>query len=373
MSTRGSKIRRLFSYVLAASVLVAFGSLGRTQVQAAAISSFSDRLSTIKESVAANHTVTFTINDAIDATDTFTIDFPNTFNTSGFLNSDDNDFDITDDGGEIIVVASGSCAANRFEITTANTSTDTFTFTLCSGSTAIATSSVIVVEIGTHATDSGTGDTQITSQTATENNSDAIVTIGGTFGGSGTLALEIVADNDVTVNATVDPSITCSFTGMTTTFASLTTGAISTSDTNTAITLSTNAGSGLTVWVYDAGNGTNPGLYKSTGTTYLIGSSDGGYSNIATLAAGTDGYGLTAAASGGSGATLTVDGRFDASGGANEVGGLEVGAGLAVPIAAATGSVASRVLTITHKAAVSGLVPAGSYTDTITYVCSGIF
>ena len=373
MGTRGSHLKCFFSYFVVASLLVAFGTFGRGPAKAAAVSSFSDRLSTIKESVVANHTVTFTINDTIDASDTFTIDFPNTFNTTGFVNSDDNDFDITDDGGEIIVVASGGCAANRFEITTANTTTDTFTFTLCATSTTIASGSVIVVEIGTHATDSGTGDTQITSQTATENNSDAIVTIGGTFGGSGTLALEIVADNDVTVNATVDPSITCTFTGMTTTFASLTTGAISTSDTQTTITLSTNAGSGLNVTVYDAGNATNPGLYKSTATTYLIGSADGSYGNTITLAAGTDGYGLTAAASGGSGATLTVDGRFDASGGANEVGGLEVGAGAAVSIAAATGAVASRLLTITHKAAVSGLAPAGSYTDTITYVCSGIF
>lgn len=373
MRTRGTKIKRLFSYVVVAAVLVAFGSLGRGIVQAAAISSFSDSLSTIKESVAANHTLTFTINDAIDASDTFTIDFPDTFATTGFANTDAEDYDVTDDGAEKPIVASGSCVANSIEINTVNTTTDTFTFTYCAGSTAIASGSVIVVEIGTHATTGATGNTQITNQTAAENNTNAIVTVGGTFGGSGTLALEIVADNDVTVNATVDPSITCAFTGLTTTFASLTTGAISTSDTQTTITLSTNAGNGLNVTVYDAGNGTNPGLYKSTATTYLIGSANSAFDNIVTLANGVDGFGLTAASSAGDGATLTVDGRFDASGGANEVGGLEVGAGAAVPIAAATGAVAGRVLTITHKAAVSGLAPAGSYTDTLTYVCSGIF
>ncbi len=373
MRTRGRALKSLGIYLTVAALLVAFGPLGILQVQAAAISSFSDRLSTIKESVAANHTLTFTINDTIDATDTFTNDFPDTFSTTGFANTDDNDYDITDDGGEIIVVASGACAANRFEISTANPSTDPFSFPLCATSTTIASGSVIVVEIGTHATDSGTGDTQITNQTATENNSSAIVTIGGTFGGSGTLALEIVADNDVTVNATVDPSITCAFTGLTTTFASLTTGGISTSDTQTTITLSTNAGNGLNVTVYDAGNGTNPGLYKSTATTYLIGSADSSFNNTVTLSAAVDGFGISGASSGGSGAALTVDGRFDASGGANEMGGLEVGSGNAVSIAAATGALASRVLTVTHKAAVSGLAPAGSYTDTITYVCAGIF
>ncbi|MCR4307415.1 MAG: hypothetical protein NUV80_02560, partial [Candidatus Berkelbacteria bacterium] len=253
---------------------------------ATAASSFSDTLSTMKESVVANHTLTFTINDAIDAGDTFSIDFPDTFNTTGFANTDPLDYDIKDDGVDKTITATGGCAADGIDITTSNTTTDTFTFTLCAASTAIATSSVIEIQIGTNATSGGAGNTQITNQTAAENNSDAKVTLAGTFGGSGTLALEVVADNDVTVSATVDPSITCAFTGLTTTFASLTTGAISTSDTQTTITASANATGGINITVYDAGDTTNPGLYKSSATTYLIGSADSAYSNTATLAAG---------------------------------------------------------------------------------------
>jgi hypothetical protein len=360
--------------VIAALILVA-ATLPTTKIRAAAVTSFSDTLSTIKESVVANHTLTFTIQDGWDATETLTVDFADTFITTGFANTEPEDFDITDDGAEQTLVASGGCTAGTLEIevTTVNTSTDTFTFTRCSGDATIASGSVVAIEIGTHATTGSTGNDQITNQTATENNTDSKVTLGGTFNGTGTVALEIVADNDVTVNATVDPSITCSFSGLTTTFSSLTTGAVSTASSTTAITLSTNAGSGINVTVRDDGNGTNPGLYKSSGTTYLIGSADSSYNNIVTLAAGTDGYGVKAAASGGSGATLTVDGRFDASGGANEVGGLEVGAANAVSIASATGAIASRVLTITYMAAVSGLAPAGSYTDNVTYVCTGIF
>jgi hypothetical protein len=360
--------------ILATTVLVV-ATLPTTRVRAAAVTSFSDTLSTIKESVVANHTLTFTINDGWDATETLTIDFPDTFNTSGFANTEPEDFDITDDGVEQTLVANAGCSPGTLEIevTTVNTTTDTFTFTRCSGDATIASGSVVVIEIGTNATTGSAGNDQITNQTATENNSDGKVTLGGTFNGTGYVALEIVSDNDVTVNATVDPSITCSFSGLTTTFSSLTTGAVSTASSTTAITLSTNAGSGINVTVRDDGNGTNPGLYKSSGTTYLIGSADSSYNNIVTLAAGTDGYGVKAAASGGSGATLTVDGRFDASGGANEVGGLEVGAANAVSIASATGAIASRVLTITYMAAVSGLAPAGSYTDNVTYVCTGIF
>ncbi len=349
------------------SLMLLIGLLPAASARAALVSVFSDTLSTIKESVVANHTLTFTINDAIDASDTFTIDFPDTFSTTGFANSDDNDYDVTDDGGEVEVVASGGCAANRIEITTVNTSTDTFTFTLCSGSSAIATSSVIVVEIGTHAAAHGTGDTQITNQTATENGSDALLTIGGTFGGTGTVALEIVTDNDVTVNATVDPRITCAFAGLTTTFASLA-GPVTTSDTNTTITISTNAPNGFALSVRDEGSGSNPGLYKSTSPTYLIGSADGSFANTVTLTSDVDGFGIQGSTAGGSGAAVTIDARYDQSG--NAVGGLER---TATSLATATGAVASRVITVVHKAAVSGLAPAGAYTDTLTYVCTGIF
>jgi hypothetical protein len=336
---------------------------------AAAASSFSDTLSTIKESVAANHTLTFTINDSWDASDTLSIDFPDTFDTSGFATSEPEDFDITDDGVEQVLVASGSCSgtALEIEVTTVNTSTDTFTFTRCTGDATIASGSVVVIEIGTNATQGSTGNDQITNQTAAQNNTDPIVTLGGTFGGTGTLALEIVADNDVTVNATVDPRITCSFTGLTTTFTSLA-GPVTTSDTNTTVTISTNAPNGFGLSVRDEGNGTNPGLYKSSSPTYIIGSADSSYTDTATLTNDVDGFGIQGSTSGGSGATVTIAARYDQT--SNDVGGLER---TATTLASATGAVASRVVTVVHKAAVSGLAPAGSYTDTLTYVCTGIY
>lgn len=357
-----------FRAFIALIVILGLSGVSPSLTRAADVSTFSDSLSTIEESTAANHTLTFTLNDAWAAGETLSIDFPDTFDTTGFVNSDDNDFDITDDAADVEVVASGSCAANKIEITTANTTTDTFTFTLCATSTTIASSSVIVIEIGTNATANGTGDTQIVNQSAAQNNSDSIVTLAGNFGGSGQLALEIVADNTAVVSATVDASITCSFTGMTTTFSSLNTGAVSTGDTDTTITISTNAGNGFNLTVRDAGNATNPGLYKASATTYLIGSADSSYANTATLSSGTDGFGIQGSTSGGSGSSVTIATRYDQTG--NDVGGLEL---TDTTLASATGAVANRAVTVTHKAAVSGLAPAGSYTDTLTYVCAGIF
>lgn len=366
---RGVSSRLLRKIVIVALLVAAFPV---SVTRAADVTSFSDTLSTIKESVVANHTFTFTITDGWAATETLTLDFPAGFSNSGFANTEAEDFDITDDGVEQNLVASGGCSGTTLEIevTTVDTSDPIgFTFTRCTGDATIAAGSVVIIEIGTNATTGGTGNDQITNQTAAQNGTDGVISLtgGGGYTDTGNLAVEIVADNDVTVNATVDPRITCAFTGLTTTFASLT-GPVTTSDTNTTITVSTNASNGFNISVRDAGNGTNPGLYKSSSPTYLVGSADSSYANTATLTNDVDGFGIQGSTSGGSGASVTIDARYNQV--SNAVGGLELAA---TNLASATGAVASRVVTIVHKAAVSGLAAAGAYTDTLTYVCTGVF
>lgn len=338
--------------------------------RAATVSNFSDSLSTIKESTAANHTLTFTINDSWDASETLTIDFPDNFGTTGFSNTEPEDFDITDDGVDKTITANGLCAANEIDITSINN--NTFTFTLCSGSASVASSSIIVIEIGTHATFGATGNDQIVNQTAVQNDTDPTVTLGGTFGGSGTLALEIVADNDATVSVAVLPRISCAFNGLTVTFPDAT-GVIITAATNTTVTAGTNAPNGLNISVYDNGNGTNPGLYKGSAPTYLIGSANSSFADTATLSNNVDGFGIQGAATQGDpgSATLSIAARYNQTG--NTVGGLEVGAGASQQLASTTGPINNGIVTVTHKMAVSNLAPSGAYSDTVTYVCTGVF
>jgi hypothetical protein len=366
---RGVSNSFLRKITVAALLLAAFPV---TATRAADVTSFSDTLSTIKESVVANHTFTFTITDGWAADETLTLDFPAGFSNSGFANTEPEDFDITDDGVEQNLVASGGCSGATLEIaiTTVDTSDPIgFTFTRCTGDATIAAGSIVVIEIGTHATTGGTGNDQITNQTAAQNGTDGVITLtgGGGYTDTGSVAVEIVADNDVTVNATVDPRITCAFTGLTTTFASLA-GPVTTSDTNTTITVSTNAANGFNITVRDEGNGSDPGLYKSVAPTYLIGSATSAFADTATLTNDVDGFGIQGSTSGGSGASVTIAARYNQT--SNDVGGLER---VATTLASATGAVASRVVTIVHKAAVSGLAAAGAYTDTLTYVCTGIF
>ena len=143
-------------------------------------------------------------------------------------------------------------------------------------------------------------------------------------------------------------------------------------DTAVDVTVGTNGNSGFTATVYDAGDATNPGLYKSAATTDLIGSSSAAYADGPTgLVAGTEGYGINAATSGGSGATVTIGTRYIV--GTGDVGGLEVGASAAVTLASATGPVTGRIISINAKAAIDALIRAGTYQDTVTVIVTGNF
>ena len=170
----------------------------------------------------------------------------------------------------------------------------------------------------------------------------------------------------VSVSATVPQTVTCTLSATSTAFGNITPSAVSTSSPNVTTTVSCNPGGGCIVTIYDAGDGTNGGLYKSDSPTYLIPSPAAGFPNTATLVAGTDGYGIQAATTtAGSGGTLSLNSIYNQTG--NTVGKL---ATTAQTLASSSQPVANREVVVTHKAAVSGLAPAGSYGDTITYSCT---
>ncbi|KKS25108.1 MAG: hypothetical protein UU85_C0007G0023 [Candidatus Wolfebacteria bacterium GW2011_GWA2_42_10] len=110
----------------------------------------------------------------------------------------------------------------------------------------------------------------------------------------------------------------------------------------------------------DAGNGSNPGLWKSASPAYLIASAD------ATLSNGVDGYGIQATSTAsGSGGTLSFNSKYNQTG--NNVGGLTL---TNTVLASSTVDVSGREAVVIHKAAVSGVAISGSYSDTITYECT---
>ncbi len=171
------------------------------------------------------------------------------------------------------------------------------------------------------------------------------------------------ADADTTtVTATVGTTLSCANDNASSAFGTLSVGSVNTASPNVTSTISCNSGGGCTFYVQDAGNGVSPGLYAAAATsTPLIPSA------TATLSPGTEGYGIQAAtSSNGTGGLLSVSPTYLKTG--NNVGGLNL---TSTPLASSSAPIANKEVVITHKAAISGLTKAGSYSDTITYSCLG--
>jgi hypothetical protein len=314
---------------------------------AASLTALSDTLSRMKASTASNHTIKFTTPSGVAAGQTMTITFPTGF-TIGSV--DYTDIDVADDGVDLTLAATASG-------TTWGAAFSGQVLTITSGTGTIAGSSVITIEIGLNATFGVAGDAQIINQTVAQNNTDPKIVIGGTFGDAGTIAVEIVADDQVVLSASVDPSITFSLSANSSAFGSLSTGSVTTSSPNIDLTIATNANAGYTITVKDQGSGSAAGLYNSD-ASYNIASAS------ATLSAGTEGYGIQ-----GSSAQATIASPYNVSG--NQVGALQTTAqNLATYNTSTSGN---HTITVTHKAAISGSTKAGSYGDTLTYIATGNF
>ena len=184
------------------------------------------------------------------------------------------------------------------------------------------------------------------------------LSLGAVFFAVGWLVdLNLAAGSSVTVTATVAAStVTCNTDVSSIDFGTLDTGSISTATPNASTSLACNNAAGCTLNIKDA----NIGLATSS-PAYTIDSAD------ATLAIGTEGYGAQATTTGsGSGGMVTVATKFNKTG--NDVGGLSTSDAV---LASSTESTSGYAVLVTHKASISAITPAASYTDTITYSCTG--
>lgn len=246
-------------------------------VEAASITTASDTLSDSDVSVPSNHTIRFTTPSGIIAGQTILVTFPAGFTLPTGL--DFNDLDVTDDGSEITLADSPSGA-------TWGVATTSTTIELTTSGSNVSSSSVIVIEIGTHATSGTTGDTRIVNPTA----GSYVITVGGSMVDSGSFRVAIL--DDVVVSASVDTnfsftvggvdaafsvngtSTTATSTATTIPFGTLAPGAISTLAQD--LTVTTNASNGFAVTVYQSSN-----LLSSTGAD-IDGFIDGAYTDTPT-------------------------------------------------------------------------------------------
>ncbi len=167
---------------------------------AAALFDYSDMLSDSDLGASSNHTITFGTPNGVAAGQSFTITFQAGFVVpSGFEFTDVDLFAVS----ERTLGASASGA-------TWGVSTTTTSITFTSGTGIIASSSVVTIELGTHATAGATGNSQITNPAGV-----------GSYTVSSALPLDsavarVYIINDVVVTASVDSTFTFSIVGTTT-------------------------------------------------------------------------------------------------------------------------------------------------------------
>ncbi len=251
-------LRAIAMLVVVALALLSVGVIPFSQKASAAnLTNFSDTLSDSDLSVVSNHTLRFTIPNGMLASQDFTVSFPGFTIPGGF---DFNDVDIMDDGVEQTLGATNGAA--QWGVVTAASTTITFTAPSVG---VVSSSSVMIIQIGTHATSGATGDSQMSNPVGA---GSVELTISGSMVDSGQTQVAILNNVDVTAN--VNTSFTFTVTGMAT---SSSLNGTSTTKTSTAtsipfgtlvagvidtiaqrLNVTTNASQGFSVTVYQDAN-----------------------------------------------------------------------------------------------------------------------
>jgi len=188
------------------------------------------------------------------------------------------------------------------------------------------------------------------------------IIIGGTFGDTGTINVDVIPDDQVLITATVGPSITFTISDNTIGFGPLSSAAAryATGDTNgdnspvTAhnLTAQTNATSGYVIYVF------GPTLTSGADTITAIGGSNTASS------AGTEQFGVRYTASGGSG---TVTAPYAAAGYAYDAVSAQD------QIASSTVASATTTYNAEYLANIATGTEAGLYSTTLTYTATATF
>ena len=184
--------------------------------------------------------------------------------------------------------------------------------------------------------------------------------------------VNIVSDDQVVISATVQDvqTVTCTINSNTVALGNLYKGGTYVTGSHTIGTSSTTSASGYYWAAYGRGNGSSglAGLWKSTATTYLI-PSDTGSSTVDISAPASEGFGMTVSQPAG-----TVVGTGFATGTPGVFGTIGRSAAnskiILYKLSAASGTETS---TITYGARAGASAVAGSYSETVTFVCGGYY
>ncbi|MBP6884283.1 MAG: hypothetical protein KBC17_00480 [Candidatus Pacebacteria bacterium] len=364
-----------FTATLATIFALVASPILATTAYAASVTAFSVQLEREKASTATNMTITFTVPAAIASGETIILTFDNSTSTGSVAYTD---IDISDDGADLTINGTTPSGGDWGVV---NTSSTVLTFT--NGTTAVGAGSVVVIEIGTNATFGVTGVNKMTNGSA----GTSTLVLSGTMGTpdmTGTAAMAIIDDDQVTVTASVASTISFdldaatdfsngeSATPYNVALGTISPSAVKVSDTSTVAMIvvegSTNASGGMAVTVNNV-NGAN-GLVSTSVSGDDIDSATG------TMAAGTENYGLCIATSGLVGwtrATGYVSDTCALSSGTNQIRTLNTTPTAFLNSGSAPLASTAHAEVVVNAAVSATTVAHADYTDTLTFIATATF
>jgi hypothetical protein len=361
------KIRKSLSFFLVFAMIATL--MMPLQIAFAGLLNLSNAMSTVRANVLSNHTIVFRTPTGVDApADTITVTFPTGFGMGTFalLN-----FDLAASAGGQSACPAGGATPAYTERTLATApaagnwgvsqSGQVVTFTAPTDAAAgnIPTHACVRIRIGNNATHGGTGAMQITNHATA---GTYTMTIAGTFGDSGSIAVSIILDDRVAVTADVAATITFAISDLTIGFGTLIstgprfadgTGAGSGTEVVAHnFTVSTNAASGYTVALSGAT------LTSGANTITEIGAT------AAASSPGSEQFGLRITATAGTG---TVTAPYNTANFALDT------AAFPDEVAASPSASVTTTFDVRYLANISATTEAGTYTTNLTYTATGRF
>ncbi len=347
-------------------LLVVSMNIGPLEAQAASATQMSDVMSRLKASTASNHEIKFVTPTGVAAGQTIILTF-----SAGFTNVTNiafGDIDFAQNSG-------GTCSAGSWTDKTLASSPSGATWgadgdsattvTITSGTDTVPAGRCVRILIGTNASVGATGSNQISNGAI---GSADTIAISGTFGDTGTMAVDIITNDQITISATVDPTITFTLIDASASdnaigFGTLTTGAARYA--NAASTGSASDISAVTMTV--ATNASSGYVLSYLGDTLKSGSDSIAVATISGDADGTPGSAQFATGYTTNGSSTITAGYENASNNWNYV------ANTTTTIVSRTTPTSTETIGGHYLANIAGNTPAGAYSTTVTYIATGTF
>lgn len=351
------------SFLTIASIVLGASLVHIELAVAAALTTLSNTQSSVKVSTLSDHTIQFVTPTGVAAGTNISITFPAGY-TMGSFAVNNVDF-----------ATSTSATCSGFSDATLAASASGLTWgvaqagqvvTITSGTAVIPANRCIQIEIGSNATFGGAGVSQITNP-ATPGLYE--ITLGGTFGDTGSISTSIITNDTVAMTGTVQQSLTFTISTSTIYFGNLgSAGPKFASSTNTSgdtsetiahsLAVSTNAASGFAL---TARGQTLTSLQNPANTISAVGA-------VATaLATGTEQFAIRITESGGTG--ITLDPTFS---GATSYG-YDGTATTSTLLASGSGVTPTSTYSLRYLANIAAITEAGTYAANLVYVATANF